>query len=117
MRGGQLDRRITIQRPALVDDPVYGPQPGGWEVVAERVPAQLMDDLPSKSERTEGGLRIAERPARVRVRYLRGITSDMKITLHDGADASGDVDFQIAGGPAEIGRREWTEFTVKAYTP
>lgn len=116
MRGGQLDRRITIWRPAPVDDPVYGPQPGGWSIVAARVPAQLMDDLPSKSERTDAGIKIAERPARVRIRYLRGLTSDMKITLHDGADATGDVDFQIAGGPAEIGRREWTEFTVRAYS-
>lgn len=117
MQGGQLDRRITIWRPMQVDDPEYGPQPD-WDPVpfAARVPAQLMDKLPSKSERTENGMRVADRPARVRIRYLRGLTSDMKITLHDGADASGDVDFQIAGGPAEIGRREWTEFTVEAYS-
>lgn len=117
MRSGQLDRRITIQRPTTIDDPEYGPQPGPWAEVAARVPAQLMDDLPSKSERVENGLRTAKRPARVRIRYQRGITSDMKIILHDGADASGDVEFQIVGGPAEIGRREWTEFTVEAYTP
>lgn len=116
MRGGQLDRRITIQRPTTLEDPVYGPQPGGWAIVAARVPAQVFDDLPSKSERTEEGLRLGERPARVRIRYMRGITSDMKITLHEGVDAADDVEFQISGGPAEIGRREWTEFTVKAYS-
>ena len=44
------------------------------------------------------------------------LTSDMKITLHDGADASGDIDFQIAGGPAVIGRRQWLEFTVTHYS-
>lgn len=117
MRGGQLDRCITIERPTTVDDPVYGPQPGGWAVFGTaRTPAQVMDDLPSKSESTTEGIKIAERPARVRIRYLRGITSDMRVTLHDGPDSTYDVVFQIAGGPAEIGRREWTEFTVKAYS-
>jgi len=117
MRGGQLDRRITLWRPAVVDDPIYGPQPGGWALVAARVPAQVLDELPSKSERTDNDLRRSERPARVRIRYFPGITVDMKVTLHDGADASGDVEFQIAGGPAEIGRREWTEFTMRTYRP
>jgi head-tail adaptor len=113
MRGGQLDRRITIERPTTVDDPLYGPQPGGWEVFGvARMPARVMDDLPSKSESTTEGLRLAERPARVRIRYLVGITSDMRVTLHDVVDTV----FQISGGPAELGRHEWTEFTVKAYS-
>lgn len=116
MRGGQLDDRITISRPTEVVDPVYGPQPGGWEVVAARVPAQLLDQLPSKSERVEGGLKVADRPARLRIRYMPGLTSDMKITLHDGADASGDRDYQISAGPADIGRREWIEFTITNFT-
>lgn len=114
MRAGQLDRRITIERPAPADDPVYGPQPGGWALFgAARMPAQVWDDLPSKGESTTaGGLRLAERPARVRIRYQSGITPDMRVTLHGDTD----VVFQIAGGPAEIGRREWTEFTVRAYS-
>lgn len=117
MESGQFDRRVTIWRPMLVDDPDYGPQPG-WDPVpfAARVPCQLLDDLPSKNERVDGVLKIAERPARLRMRYTTGITSDMKITLHAGADVSGDIDFQIAGGPAEIGRRQWLELTVKAYS-
>lgn len=112
MRGGQLDRRVTIQRPAEVVDDIYGPQPGGWEDVAARVPAQVWDDLPSKSETVQGGLRMADRPARVRIRYMRGLSSDMRIVVHNEVDEV----FQISGGPAEIGRREWTEFTIRAYT-
>lgn len=112
MRGGQLDRRITIQRPAVVEDELYGPQPGGWEDVAARVPAQVWDDLPSKSESVTGGLRMADRPARVRIRYIRGLSSDMRIVVHNEVDEV----FQISGGPAEIGRREWTEFTIRAYS-
>jgi head-tail adaptor len=112
MRGGQLDRRITIQRPGQVDGD-YGPQPTGeWEDWKARLPAQVQDDLPSQSETVQNGLRLADRPARVRIRYLRGITADMRIVVHNEQD---DI-YQVTSTPAEIGRREWTEFTVKAYT-
>lgn len=112
MSPGQLDRRITIRRPVEVVDAEYGPQPGGWENVVERIPAQVWDDLPSKSESVQGGLRMADRPARVRIRYMRGLSSDMQIVVHNEVDEV----FQISGGPAEIGRREWTEFTIRAYS-
>lgn len=111
MRAGQLDRRITIERPGVIDGE-YGPQPGGWVPVVARVPAQVRDVLPSKSETVQDGLAVAIRPARLRIRYLRGITSDMRITLHGDTD----VVFQIVGGPAEIGRREWLEMTIKQYS-
>lgn len=115
MRSGTLDRRITIQRQAVLDDPVYGPQPGGpddWEDVFSRVPAQVQDDLPSKSESVQNGLRLANRPARVRMRYQRGITSDMRVVVHNEVD---DI-YQISSEPAEIGRREMIEFTIVEYT-
>jgi head-tail adaptor len=112
MRAGALDRRITIQKYTSVNDPVYGPQPSDWVNVVARVPAQVWDDLPSQSERVKGGQRVAERPARVRMRYMRGLTSDMRIIVHNEEDEL----FEITGGPAEIGRREWTEFTIRAYS-
>lgn len=111
MRGGELDRRITIERPTLIDGE-YGPQPGPWELVAARVPAQVWDNLPSKSETVADGLKQATRPARLRIRYMRGLSSDMRITLHNETD----VLFQISGGPAEIGRREWVEMTITQYS-
>ena len=112
MKAGDLDRFITIERPASVEDPLYGPQPGGWAVVAARVPAQVRDDLPSKSESSEAGIEVASRPARVRIRYMRGLSPDMRIIVHNETDEI----FQITGGPAEIGRRQWIEFTVKAFS-
>lgn len=111
MRAGELDRRITIERPTFVDGE-YGEQPGPWEVVAARVPAQKYDTLPSKSETVTDGLKQAVRPARLRIRYMRGLSSDMRVIVHDETDAL----YQISGGPAEIGRREWTEMTITAYS-
>lgn len=112
MRAGELDRRITIMKPGAPVDGEFGPQPGAPTVFAARVPAQVLDDLPSKTEAQGGALRKAEKPSRVRIRYARGITSDMYIILH------GEVDtvHQIAAPPAEIGRRDWTEFPIVEYT-
>lgn len=112
MRGSQLDRRVTIERPTQVDTDGYGPQPGPWVVVAARVPAQVRDDLPSKSEAEQAGMVVAKRPARLRMRYMRDLSSAMRVILH------GDVDeiFQIVGGPAELGRRRWIEMTLESYS-
>jgi head-tail adaptor len=114
MRAGILYRRITIQRPVTVVDTEYGPQDGGWQDVVSRLPAQVLDVLPSQAESNENGLRVADRPARVRIRYLRGLTSDMRVIVHREPDL--DEVYEISGGPAEIGRREWTEITIKAYS-
>lgn len=111
MRAGQLDRRITIERPGMIEGE-YGPQPGGWVSVAARVPAQVQDALPSRSETVQDGLAVATRPARLRMRYLHGVTSAMRVTLHGDTD----VIYQIVGGPAEIGRRQWLEMTIEQYS-
>lgn len=112
MKGGDLDRRITIQKPETVDDPEYGPQAGGWSDFLTRIPAQKRDDLPSNTESVQGGLRMSAHPARIRVRYVRGITSDMRVVVHENPDEI----YEISSTPAEIGRREWIEFTIRAYT-
>lgn len=110
--GGQFDRRITIQRPGVEVDGEYGPQPGEWETVFARVPAQVWDTLPGNAERTGQAINLSEKPARVRMRYVRGITSDMRIIIHNEVDTI----HQISAGPAEIGRREYIEFTVREFS-
>lgn len=112
MRSGVLDRRITIESPVIVDDPVYGPQPSSWVVVASRIPANRKDDLPSNTESVQNGLRLSNSPARVRIRYRDDIRSDMRVIMHDQSDRL----YQISSTPAEIGRREWTEFTISEYS-
>jgi len=110
--GSQFDRRITIQRPGVVVDGEYGPQPGPWEDVFVRVPAQVWDTLPGNAEAKGLVLNLAERPARVRMRYTRGVTSDMRVILHNEVDTI----HQISAGPAEIGKREFIEFTIREFS-
>ena len=112
MLGGQLDRRITIEAKVVTIDPSYGTQTITWTAFASRIPAQVQDVLPSKSEAVAQGIRIATQPARVRIRYMSGITSDMRVVVHGVTDRL----MQITAGPAEIGRREMTEFMVEHYS-
>lgn len=112
MRAGELDRRITLLKPGTVDDPLYGPQEGPETVFAARIPARKWDDKPGNTEAVEGRLRLSGYPATVRIRYMRGVTSDMRVILHDETDQL----YEITSTPAEIGRREWLEFTIKAFT-
>lgn len=118
MHAGELDRRITIQKPGVEIDTEYGPQPGGWTDLYTRIPARVRDLLPSNSESVEGGLRMSDRPAQVRTRYLKRITSDMRVIVHSKDSSAGeqDVIYQIASQPAEIGRREWTEFMIRNFS-
>lgn len=110
---GQYDRRVTITRPGDPVDGEYGPQPGAPVVVASRVPARRLDTLPPRTmEETEGVLRQSHKPARLRMRYVRGVTSDMFVVMHD----ENDKVYQIMTQPAEIGRREALEFMIAAYT-
>lgn len=108
MHTGQLDRRVTFQRSAGTKDPEYGTLTDAWVDVFQRVPAQVQDDLPSKSEKVVLGVTKNTTPARLRLRYMTGITPDMRVIVHGPVDRI----VQIVGGPAEIGRREWLELVV-----
>lgn len=112
MTPGPLDRRITIQQKTVTQDPDYGTEVTSWTTFASRIAAQVKDALPSKSESVQQGIRVATRPARVRIRYRSGITSDMRVVVHGATDRT----MQIVGGPAEIGRREWTELVCEEYS-
>lgn len=105
---GTLDRRIRIERP-VADNSFDGAGSGSWAPVAT-VWANVQDALPSRGERLADGINVAARPARVRMRYRSGITSDMRFVM-------GDRIMQIVSGPAELGRRETFEFMVEEYSP
>jgi head-tail adaptor len=113
MRGSQLKDRITIQVNQPAPDPVYGRPTDNWVTYngAARIPAQVLDSLPSKAEQEKDGVRIGTQGTRVRIRYLAGVTAAMRIVRHGAADRV----MQIVAGPAEIGRREWLEFMAEEY--
>lgn len=113
MKAGPMDRRITLQSRSVTQDPDYGTDVITWVTFGPaRMAAQVQDVLPSKAETQAQGLRQSVRPARVRIRYLAGITSSMRVILHGTPDRT----LQITAGPAELGRRDGVELMVEEYS-
>lgn len=119
---GTYDRRIRIQRP-VADESFDGAGSGSWEDVIT-VWANVQDILPSRGEKLSDGMNMSARPARVRIRFRRGITADMRFQIgRTVKNADGekvwetDRTVQVISGPAELGRREELEFMVEEYRP
>jgi len=110
MEIGKLDRRIRIEQQSGRDSD-YGTPTDAWTTVAT-VWANIQEVLPSKGESQADGIRIAERPARVRIRYLDGVTSAMRVVWLDRSDRL----MKIITPPVELGRGEGMEFMVSDYS-
>lgn len=101
----KLDVRIRIERKQTTRDPQYGTELVTWVEFA-CVWAEVKDILPSRAERMADQIQIARRPARIRIRYLAGITPDMRVII-------GTRVHQIISGPATLGRCEAIELMVE----
>lgn len=109
------DDQVTIERRTVARDPDYGteiPGPGGWEVVAERIWANVQDQLPSRGESTANGLTTAITRTRLRIDIDPRITTAMRVTLH----GRGDRVMQIVAGPAELDDRRNAEWMLEGYS-
>lgn len=119
MRAGNLDCRIVIEYPVAAVDATYGTETITWApLVAAGSPlaavplwAQWQDTLPSRSESVQNGLAMSRNQARIRMRYRADLTSAMRVT-----DYRTGVVYQIVGGPATIGRNQWSEIVVERYS-
>jgi head-tail adaptor len=110
MGAGAFDKQITLLKRAPGRDPLFNTPDGLWVPFAKDIFASLVDSLPSRSERLAEGISIASRPARMRIRYREGVTSDMRVQY-------GSRILQIVAGPAELGRRDRLEFMVEEIEP
>ena len=104
---GELPDFIRIERP-VTDDSLDGAVSGAWAPVDE-VWAGVVYMLPSRGEKLAGGINVAARPARVRMRARDDVTPDMRFVM-------GDRVMQIVAGPALIRQRSAIEFMVEDYT-
>lgn len=111
MGAGKLDRRIRIERPVTIKD-AKGAATQSWALFAT-LWANVEEVLPSRGERLAEGLNISQRQARVRTKYVEGITSEMRVVY---LDRSNRV-MRILTQPVEMGRRDGLEFMAADYTP
>lgn len=109
MRAGKLDRRIYIEAKSVARDATYGSEQITWTTHAEAW-AEVKDRLADSSdERVAQGQRIATRSTRVTLRWIAGVTSDMRVRLK----SDGRL-LQIVA-IAEIGRREGLQLACEEY--
>lgn len=108
---GTLDRRIRIESPTVTQDASFGTSVIAWVLHAE-IAASVIDVLPGKAEAQNGALVMALRPAKVRCRYVPGVTAAMRVVVVD----RGGAVMQIVSGPAEVGRKEGLEMLVQQYS-
>ena len=108
---GPLDKRISIEKKVVTKDPDYGTEVIAWALLATPW-ANVQDVLPSRSESVQQGLETARNQVRIRFRYRSDVTSAMRITVRGATDRV----LQIVGGPAELGRHEYTEIVCEQYS-
>ena len=104
----KLSVRIRIERKTITRDPQYGTEEVSWTQFA-CVWAEVNDILPSRAERMAEQIQIGRRPARIRIRYLAGITPDMRVIIDNRIH-------QIIAGPSMLGRREAVELMVEEHS-
>lgn len=97
IEAGKLRHRITILQQAATTEDLYGTAQIAWVPLAT-VWAEVQDMLPSRAERIAEGVSVANRPARIRMRYRTDVTTAMRIQ-------HGTRLMQIIAGPAELAGR------------
>lgn len=110
MNLGPLNRRVRFEEMVREDDANYGSQPGDWVPVAT-LWANVQDVLPSRAEQATA-IVISSRPARVRVRYRTGLTSDMRMVIEGPTERT----LKIVSGPAELGWKQGLEFMGEEFS-
>lgn len=106
----KLDKRIYIEYPVLTQD-AYGAAVTTWKILGVTW-ANVEDVIPSRSESVKQGLSMAKNQTRFRFRYRSDVTSAMRFVIRGDTD----VVYSIVGGPAELGRRQYTECVGEVYS-
>jgi SPP1 family predicted phage head-tail adaptor len=99
-----LNDRVLIEQKSVTQDATYGTQVVTWTQLAT-VWADVEDVLPSRSEAVRQGLQVARNQTRIRYIYRTDIDSSMRMTHLRSVNRV----FQIVGGPAELGAKEYSE--------
>lgn len=126
IRAGDLRDLISIWHNVATKDAKYRSPVDNWvpfiaeagsPTTATKIPAEVVDALPSKtmgSERAMGGIVLGRGVAIVRIRTIAGVTAAMRI-LHYAP--SGNRWFSIGGiAVLGIGRQEGWELLCESFT-
>jgi SPP1 family predicted phage head-tail adaptor len=106
MRAGLMDKRITIQTATRTLDPVFGSEVLTWVTFA--VVWAAINDVNSV-ERVNNEIRTLTRVTMIQIRYLPGLTADMRVVLPDNR-------ILAITSIAEINRRKGWKLVCEGYS-
>ena len=107
MQAGRLNRRVVIERKTITRDSDFGSELVAWETYAERW-AEVRDI--NAVERVSGPLRTVTRVTMVTVRWVDGLTADMRLRCVD------DGRLLAITSIAELRRREGQQLVCEEYS-
>lgn len=106
---GELDRRVTLERPLITRDAATGAQLVAWPVL-DTVWAQVLESAPADDEEQRTGVLTYSRPTRIRLRWRADVEPTLRVRLDDGVRL-----LQITG-TAQLGRREFLELACREWS-
>lgn len=106
MRAGLMDQRIVIQQAVRTQDPVFGSEVLDWQTFATVWGA--VNDVNSV-ERVNNEIRTLTRVTMIQIRYIPGLTADMRILLSDGR-------ILAITSIASVNRRKMWKLNCEAYS-
>lgn len=108
----KCDEKVTIEQLVGELDPEYGTEVKTWVPLLVRYWANVQDELSSRAEDTENGLRTGVQRSRLRMQGAKAVTAEMRAILHN----RGDRIMQIIAGPALLNDRVHNEFRLESYS-
>ena len=119
---GSYNRRLRFESREDADPTdIMSAGKAGWATVAT-VWASKQDTLPSRAEKLQDGVSMAQRPARVRTAYRADLMiGGMRVAMGslNEPDSPRPADrryFEVVSGPAEIGNRDEIEFMIVEFS-
>lgn len=107
----KCDEKVSIEHDIGGRHPEFNTQIENWVVLLDRYWANVQDELPSRAEGVENGLRTSTQKSRLRMQSAGAVTGKMRAVLH----SRGDKIMQIVAGPAMLDDRVHYEFRLEAY--
>ncbi|MGZ8339141.1 MAG: phage head completion protein [Telluria sp.] len=107
----KCDEKVSIEHDTGGIDPDYGTPVENWVVLLDHYWANVQDELPSRAESVENGLKSNTQKSRLRMQGAGSVTGKMRAVLH----GRGDKVMQIVSGPAMLDDRVHYEFRLEAY--
>lgn len=109
LSANDLDRLVTIERPSVTRDPVYGSEVVAWVPVVSNEWARVIESStpPAANPGQAEAIAAYVRPTKVLIRWRADVDTTMRIV------ADGQL-LQIQG-TAMIGRRQWLEMACQEW--